>query len=319
MTLDPVIRLESVSKHYGQNVALDEFSLEVPPGVVLALLGENGAGKTTAIRILMGLTEPDAGRAHVLGLDSQRDDVAIRQRVGYVAERPALDEWMSVREVGWFAAGFHAAGFLDNYLRHVAAFDVQADKIIRQLSKGMRSKVALSLALAHDPPLLVLDEPTSGLDAMVRREFLESMVDFTADGKTVLLSSHQIHEVERVADIIAILRRGRLLCCRRLDDLKLHTTQAIVTLTDEQASCEWPGPVLMSQRRGRQCQLTVAADQATTQTLLADLPRVDQCEVRRPTLEEIFIAYMKSAPDLAAAIGDMSDEPAGDIGAEVQP
>ena len=154
--------------------------------------------------------------------------------------------------------------------------------------------MALSLALAHGPRLLILDEPTSGLDTMVRREFLESMVEFTSDGRTVFLSSHQIHEVERVADIVAIVRHGQVLCCRALDELKQHTTEATITLDDEGAPWEMPGPVLTARRRGRQCQLTVAADEAATRRLLEGLPRVEHFEVRRPALEEIFVAYMHS-------------------------
>ena len=295
MSLEPVIRLANVSKAYGDQVALDDASLEVPPGVVFALLGENGAGKTSAIRILLGLTRPDAGHASVLGLDSQRDAVAIRQRVGFVAERPPLDEWMTVDEVGWFAAGFHADGFLENYRRHAEAFELPPRRKLKQLSKGMRSKVALSLALAHNPQLLILDEPTSGLDAMVRREFLESMVGFTADGKTVFLSSHQIHEVERVADLVAIVRHGKILCCRSLDDLKRTTTEATLTLDDENVAWEMPGPVLSSRQQGRQLKLTLATDDEATRKLLERLPRVQNYEVRRPSLEEIFIAYMQGA------------------------
>jgi ABC-2 type transport system ATP-binding protein len=125
------------------------------------------------------------------------------------------------------------------------------------------------------------------------------MVDFSADGKTVLLSSHQIHEVERVADIVAIVRRGRLMCCRALDDLRQHTTQATVVLADDSSPCELPGPVLVARQVGRQCQLTMAADEATTHSLLSDVPRIEQFELRCSSLEEIFVAYMQCPADLA--------------------
>ncbi len=131
--------------------------------------------------------------------------------MGYVPERPTLYEWMTVDEIGWFSAGFYGEGFLPEYARLAAEFALPGKKKISDLSKGMRAKVLLSLALANRPELLILDEPTSGLDAMVRREFLESMVDRAAAGKTVFLSSHQIAEVERVADIVAILRKGKLI------------------------------------------------------------------------------------------------------------
>ena len=209
--MNSVIRLEGVTKQYGSQRALDEVSFEVPSGVVFALLGENGAGKTTAIRILLGLTELDQGRAAVLGLDPTRQGREVRARVGYVAERPALYDWMTVSEIGWFTGGFYGSGFFQNYLRLAGEYQLPVARKIKHLSKGMRAKVSLALALAHEPELLVLDEPTSGLDTLVRREFLEGMIDIAAAGRTVLLSSHQIGEVERVADVIAILRYGKLL------------------------------------------------------------------------------------------------------------
>ncbi len=218
--MSAVIRLEHVVKRYGDVLALSDVSLEVPPGVVFALLGENGAGKSTAIRILLGLEEPDAGRAKVLGLDSRRQSLEIRRSVGYVSERPTLYEWMTVDEIGWFTAGFYADGFLPRYRALVQQYQLPPQKKLKALSKGMRAKVALALALGHDPDLLVLDEPTSGLDTLVRREFLESMVDRAATGKTVFLSSHQIHEVERVADFVAILHGGELVVVERLEQLK---------------------------------------------------------------------------------------------------
>ncbi len=201
------IQLHGVTKRYGSQLALDRVTLDVPSGVVFALLGENGAGKTTAIRILLGLTAPDQGTATVLALDSTRQGQTVRSRVGYVAERPALYDWMTTAEIGWFTSGFYGSGFYDRYLRLATEYQLPLKRKIKHLSKGMRAKVALSLALAHEPELLILDEPTSGLDTLVRREFLEGMVDIAAAGRTVLLSSHQIGEVERVADYIAILRR----------------------------------------------------------------------------------------------------------------
>ena len=197
--MEPVIRLSAVTKRYVTQRALDGVSFEVPPGVVFALLGENGAGKTTSIRVALGLTEPDAGQATVLGLSSRQQGLEIRRRVGYVSERPALYDWMSVDEIGWFTAGFYPEGFAARYRELVAAFQLAPHQQLKTLSKGMRAKVSLALALGHDPELLILDEPTSGLDAIVRREFLESMVDRAAQGKTVFLSSHQPQRLDWTA------------------------------------------------------------------------------------------------------------------------
>ena len=220
----------------------------MPPGVVFALLGENGAGKTTAIRIMLGLAEANSGQAEVLGLSSATQGLQIRQRVGYVPERPTLYEWMTVEEIGWFTAGFYGAGFLPEYARLAAQFGLPPRKKLKTLSKGTRAKVVLSLALAHQPELLVLDEPTSGLDALVRREFLESMVDRAAQGQTVFLSSHQIAEVERVADIVAILRKGTCCWSSRSTNSRPRCGKLTVTLKDGAAAPPALGGEVLSQR-----------------------------------------------------------------------
>ncbi len=214
------IRIENLTKRFRGQVAVDGLSLDVPEGSLFGLLGENGAGKTTTLQILLGLIAADGGKASVLGLDSSRSGLEIRRRVGYVPEQPALYDWMTVAEIGWFAAGFHpdartgTAAYQTRYVELTEGFGLPPKRKIKALSKGMRAKVSLALALASDPALLVLDEPTSGLDAMVRREFLESLVDLASTGRTVLLSSHQIGEVERVASHIAMLHQGKLILGR---------------------------------------------------------------------------------------------------------
>ena len=169
----------------------------------------------------------------------------IRSRVGYVPDQPPLYDWMTVSEIGWFAAGFYPTGYQSQYEFLTRKFDLDDTQKIGTLSKGMRAKVALSLAMAHRPELLILDEPTSGLDPLVRREFLESMIDVSAEGRTVLLASHQVTEVERVADIVAILLNGRLVCLERLEDLKRSTEEVVLTLPDGQSvPPEIPGRIL---------------------------------------------------------------------------
>ncbi len=290
----PVIQLDGLTKRFKSNVALDHISLEVPPGVVFALLGENGAGKTTAIRIMLGLLDADDGRAQVLGLDSRHHGLEIRKRIGYVPEQPTLYEWMTVAEIGWFTAGFYGNGFLMRYQQFATRFELPENRKRKARSKGMRAKVVLSLALANDPELLILDEPTSGLDALVRREFLESMVDRAATGKSVFLSSHQINEVERVADIVAIIREGRLIAVERLERMKAEIREATITLVDGVGSLpDLPGRVIMAERRGRQWQVLIRDALETDLAALQGNPSVQGVEVRVPTLEEIFVAYMK--------------------------
>ena len=293
-TLEPVIQLAGLTKCFKSNVALDHVSLEVPPGVVFALLGENGAGKTTAIRIMLGLLDADEGRARVLGLDSSRHGLDIRRRIGYVPEQPTLYDWMTVEEIGWFTAGFYGNGFLMRYQQLTVRFELPERRKLKALSKGMRAKVCLSLALANDPELLILDEPTSGLDALVRREFLESMVDRAATGKTVFLSSHQINEVERVADIVGIIRDGHLIAVERLERMKAEIREATITLVDGAGSLpEMPGHTIMAQRRGRQWQVLVRDALESDLIALNSKSSVQAVDIRVPTLEEIFVAYMK--------------------------
>ena len=151
--------------------ALQGVDLKIKSGSVFSLLGENGAGKTTLIRILTGFQRPSGGTVRVLGLDPIRDSLEIRRRIGYVSDSPALYEWMRVDEIGWFASSFYPDGFLKNYRDMVAQYELPTNRKIKHLSKGQRAKVALALAVAHDPELLILDEPTSGLDPLVRRDF----------------------------------------------------------------------------------------------------------------------------------------------------
>jgi ABC-2 type transport system ATP-binding protein len=297
----PVIEVRDVVKTFGRTAAVDRASLVVPRGVVFALLGENGAGKTTLVRMLLGLLEADAGELRVLGLDSRREGDAIRRRVGYIPERPTLYEWMTASEIGWFTAGFYPDGFEHRYRRLLERYGVPSDCKLMHMSKGTRSKVVLSLALAHEPELLVLDEPTSGLDTLVRREFLESMVDLAAAGRTVLLSSHLIGEVERVADIVAIMRGGRVVLVEPLDELKNRTRELTVTVSGP-APPPVAGEVLRTRRRTRQWQVLVRDASEEELARLQSIPNVVAVESRRPSLEEIFVAYMQVKDSVAGGL-----------------
>jgi ABC-2 type transport system ATP-binding protein len=298
------IAIDGVSKFYRDQVALDGLSLSVPEGSVFGLLGENGAGKTTTIQVLMGMVRPSAGRARVLGLDSTRDGLEVRRKVGYVPEVPTLYDWMTVTEIGWFAAGFHPeavvgpSGFLARYGDATKGFGLPPDRKIKTLSKGMRAKVSLALALASDPALLILDEPTSGLDAIVRREFLESMVDLAASGRTVFLSSHQLGEVERVASHVALLHKGKLVLAEALDDLRARTFLLAVNFQSRD-SLAAPPPSLpielvdASQAPRQAHWLVRARDRAACETV-RNLPGVESVRIETPSLEDVYIGYMRS-------------------------
>lgn len=306
MIPDFPLSVSHVSKRYGRQVALDDVSFQAPAGSIVALLGENGAGKTSTLRILLGLTLPDSGTAQVLGLDSCKQGREIRRRVGYVSERPVLYDWMTVAEIGWFAAGFYNSDYLPSYKKLAERFELPGDRKLSALSKGMRAKVALALAMAHEPPVLILDEPTSGLDPLVRRQFLESMVDVAATGRTVILSSHQIAEVERVADIIGVIRKGKLVLWEKLEDLKQRTCE--LTLTLKPGIVDPPrfdGEILSRNRDERQHRYLVRDFDTAQLDRLSVAAELTNVESRHPSLDEMFMALMTDqaakAPEKAGA------------------
>jgi ABC-2 type transport system ATP-binding protein len=217
----PAIVVEGLCKRFGKRAVVDGLSFEVPTGSVCGFLGRNGAGKSTTIRMLMNLTDPSAGKALLLGLDARRDHQELMARVGYVAEAPILYDWMKVQEVVRFTSQFYKhwnAGLVQSLLQR---FGIDQAQRVRHLSRGTHAQLALALAMGNDPELLILDEPATGLDVLVRRDFLESIIQIVQqEGRTVLFSSHLVHEVERVADQVVIIEQGRLLKSVRTDDLK---------------------------------------------------------------------------------------------------
>jgi ABC-2 type transport system ATP-binding protein len=299
----PAIRIENLTKRYRGQVAVDRLTLEVPAGSVFGLLGENGAGKTTTIQCTLGLVAPDEGGwVETLGLNPLRHSLDVRRRVGYVPEQANLYDWMTVAEIGWFAAGFHPEpgrgpdAYLERYRRMAEGFALPADRRIKHLSKGMRAKVALSLALASAPELLILDEPTSGLDILVRREFLESMVDLAGEGRTVLLSSHQVSEVERVASHVALLHQGRLVLAESLDELRARTFLVTLTFSGREhpqaPPADLPIELIDVDDAALQARWLVHAPLPALEALRS-LPGVAQLERRPASLEEIYIGYMR--------------------------
>ncbi len=255
--MSAVIELHKVSKTYPGKVALNRLSLTVPPGAIFALLGDNGAGKSTTIRILNGLTPPDKGWARVLGHDAWADAALLRQRVGYVPERPKFYDWMTVRQIGWFASGFQRRGYLKRYLELAEQFLLDPQARLSVLSKGQYAKVGLALALAIDPEVLILDEPTSGLDLLVRREFLASMVQLAGQGKTILICSHQVAEVERVASHVAFLHAGQVLLTAPMDELRDRLVRVRLRCEGGRPASAPLGTVLQEQHVGGRWQVIV--------------------------------------------------------------
>ena len=207
------VTTHGISKRYGRETALDDVSLRVPEGAVYVLVGANGAGKSTTLKVLMNLERVDAGTAEIHGLDTVRRGPEARAQVGYVPERPEHGyRWMTCRGLFTHVAAYYPTWDHPYADRLSLAFGLRLDRQIATLSKGEQRRLQLVLALAHHPPVLLLDEPTDGLDPVVRSRTLSLLAEHLADTPTtILISTHQIHELESLADHVGILRDGRLL------------------------------------------------------------------------------------------------------------
>lgn len=233
---EPVIHAESLTKRYGRVLALDRLSLDVLPGQVLGFLGPNGAGKTTTLRLLMGYLRPTAGWARVHGLDSWGDSVAVHARTGYLPGDLRLWPRLSTRAIAGHLARLrgldHDPGTTDLAKR----LDLDLDRPVGELSKGNRQKAGVLVALLGAPQLLLLDEPTSGLDPLVQQEFHLILRERAEAGAAVMLSSHVLSEVERVANRVAIIRSGRLLMLEDLAGLRQKARHTV------EVRFGWPPP-----------------------------------------------------------------------------
>ena len=208
---DYVIETRALSKRYGRKLALDNLDLRIPRGRIHAIVGANGAGKSTLFRILMGFMPPTAGEARILGKDSQQLTPADRARIGFVNEEHTLANWMRVSQVAAMQKHQYPRWNQQAYDSVIGHYHVLPEQKVGQLSRGERAGFNLALALAQGPELLVLDEPTLGLDVVAKRAFLESLLySNAAEDCTVIYCSHQMEEIERVADNLIILERGQL-------------------------------------------------------------------------------------------------------------
>lgn len=215
-----VIRTESLTKWYGRTLAVDRLTLEVRAGEVVGFLGPNGAGKTTTLRLLMGYLRPSAGRALVHGCDAWADSVSAHRKTGYLPGDVRLWENLTAREAAGYLARLRALGHDTGAAGLAKRLDLDMDRPIRALSKGNKQKVGVLLAMIGRPALLLLDEPTSGLDPLVQQEFHHLLRERADAGAAVLLSSHVLSEVERIADRVAIIRSGRLIVLESLASLR---------------------------------------------------------------------------------------------------
>lgn len=220
--VESAIDATRLTKSYGDHLAVDELTFTVAPGSVTGFLGQNGAGKSTTIKMLLGMVRPSAGSGKVLGRDILDSDqsIEIRRRIAYVAEDKRLYDYMTVRQLIDFTRAFYPSWRRDIEEKLLEEFRLPVDRPLKKFSKGMRTQAALLLAFARDAELLILDEPTEGLDPIATERVLRLVVAAAASGTSVFFSSHQVAEVEQVADRVLMLNQGRLVLDTCLDAVK---------------------------------------------------------------------------------------------------
>jgi ABC-2 type transport system ATP-binding protein len=286
------IEFQDIHKRFGLAFSLGPLTLTVPRGSIYALIGPNGAGKSTALNMLMGMGEPARGSIKVLDRDMREDEVDIKRRTAYVSPDMDYRAWGTVGRAIDFVRGFYADWDVARCEELQFAFDVHRDIRVDALSFGGRMKLALVLALSRDAELLVLDEPTLGLDAIARRQLFTELLKFmTRDGRTILISSHQLTDLERFADHAAIVNQGKLLASGRMDKLVERYRQF-----DARILCDTPlgvPGVSVIDRQGDRVRLLVDGDVVSASPL--EMPQIEVLAQVPFTLEELFLALIASA------------------------
>jgi len=221
------ITLSSLTKSYGKARGVIDLDLEIRTGEVFGFLGPNGAGKTTTIRTLLDLIRPTTGTATVLGLDSKEHSLEIRSRTGYLPGELSLYEEMTVEESLDYLSSLRGGGPTGRIKELSDQFELDLTRKIKDLSTGNKQKVGIVQAFAHEPELLVLDEPTGGLDPLMQQNVYHLIDAARDEGRTVFLSSHVLPEVERIAERVGIIRKGKLIEVATVDDLKDRAVRVV--------------------------------------------------------------------------------------------
>jgi len=298
---EPALMFDAVSRSFGPKIALDRFSMTVEAGTVVGLLGGNGAGKTTTLLLAHGLLRPDRGRVRVLGLDPVDAGDEVRPRVSLLREEASLYPWMTVREILDFSAGLHPRWDADLASSFTRKLEIDPSAKVGTVSRGTRAKLALVLAVACRPRVLLLDDPTSGLDPLVRREVLETVLETVpAEGGAVLYASHLIHDLERVADRVVVLDEGRQLLEGSVDELKGRVLRMVAVFEGEAPrGVSLPGQI---DPRREGSVLRVVADSENGE-LSSELRRrgARRVEVESMSLAEILLACLQGGGNREAS------------------
>ncbi len=288
------IELAGVTKCFGRQAAVNDLSLKIRMGSAFGFLGPNGAGKTTTIKMLMGLLRRDSGQVSVLGVDPAVDGLSVKQRVGYVPEQQFIYRWMRAGEAISFCRSFYAAWNDGVSAKLLKLFDLDPDKKVRHLSKGMLTKLSLLLAMSHEPELLILDEPMAGLDPLVREELLDGVLQTVCDHEqTVVFSSHTLGDVQRLGDVVAIINGGQLLVHCGVDDLLNRTKRIRAVLQDGSAPSRPPDGMIWQRVQNREWLVTVKDFSTETVGQLKATNPLETVEVIDLALEDIFKDYVR--------------------------
>ncbi len=286
----PAIHTKQLTKSYGSRTGIKAIDLQVPRGSVFGFIGPNGAGKTTTIRVLLGFLRPDGGQCEVLGLDCSRQSHAIKAATGYVPGDLRLPTWMK----GTDALLIHGRARGINLQRRghdlAELFDLDLNIKVRAMSRGMRQKLGLILALAHDPDLLILDEPTTALDPITQAQLYRDLRRRADGGATVFFSSHVLSEVEDLCDQVAIIRKGSIVADQTIESL-IKEARRLVTLRWNQEPQE-DAPSCLIDVEKSQLEWTAQLDGDTTELLnwLQGKPLADMV-LARPDLDSLFLRY----------------------------
>ena len=298
---ESLVEVEGVSRRFSRTLALDNVSYRAGEAMVYGLIGANGAGKTTLIKHLLGLLRAKSGSVRMFGLDPVRYPEAVLRRVGYVSEQRELPEWMRVDELMRYTQAYYPNWDTDYARRLLETFELDGDKKVKDLSKGMRAQVALVAAVAHRPHLLILDEPSTGLDAAVRQDILAAIVRAVADdGRTVLFSSHLLDEVERMSDRVTMIHKGRVVLDGALETVRSAHFRGQIRFAQRVRRPPTIEGALALEGSGRSW---TAIYDAAPERFRASVAQ-HQGEVvqsREATLEEIFVARVGRTPGSAEA------------------
>jgi ABC-2 type transport system ATP-binding protein len=295
----PAIETIGLSKSYGRMEAVRDLTLFVGSNCLTGFLGRNGAGKSTTIKMLLGMVRPTAGYGKVLGrrIDDPAESVEIRRQVAYVSEDKRLYGYMTVEQTIRFTSSFYADWRTDRVAALLRKFEVPLDRKVKSLSKGMRTKLALLLALARRPKLLILDEPSEGLDPIGVEQLLECLVAQSSEGTSVFFSSHQIEEVERIADRVCIVERGRLLVDLSMDEIRQSYRQIDLVFPFEPRELEF-NLMGVESVRTEGCQLRVFSSGNTDGIVeRARAYHASSIEVAPVGLREVFLGTVREKSD----------------------